>query len=148
MEKESFLGAVYMIIKNEKGEILFGRRIGTKLWCGYSGLPAGHIDKGEDAYEALFREAKEELDIEISYEDIIDIFVVNRRNKTLSPYFDIYFEIKSYKGEIKINEVDKCQEFKWCDLNNLPDDVIDYQKVALENNLKGIKFSSIKVDNK
>ncbi len=148
MEKESFLGAVYMIIKNEKGEILFGRRIGTKLWCGYLGLPAGHIDKGEDAYEALFREAKEELDIEISYEDIIDIFVVNRRNKTLSPYFDIYFEIKSYKGEIKINEVDKCQEFKWCDLNNLPDDVIDYQKVALENNLKGIKFSSIKVDNK
>ena len=65
MEKENFLGAVYMIIKNEKGELLFGRRIGTKLWCGYLGLPAGHIDKGEDAYEALFREAKEELDIEI-----------------------------------------------------------------------------------
>ena len=148
MEKENFLGAVYMIIKNAKGEILFGRRIGTKLWCGYLGLPAGHIDIGEDAYEALFREAKEELDIEISYEDIVDTFVVNRRNKTMAPYFDIYFEIKSYKGEIKINEVDKCQELKWCDLNNLPDDVIDFQKEALEKNLKGIKFSSIKVDNK
>lgn len=148
MEKENFLGAVYMIIKNDKDEILFGRRIGTKLWCGYLGLPAGHIDIGEDAYEALFREAKEELDIEISYEDIIDTFVVNRRNKTMAPYFDIYFEIKSYKGEIKINEKDKCQELKWFSIDNLPNDVIDYQKVALENNLKGIKFSSIRVDNR
>ncbi len=148
MEKEQFLGAVYMIIKNSEGKILLGKRKGTNLWNGYYGLPAGHIDKGEDMYEAFIREAKEELDIEIKKENIIDTFMVNRRNKTLLPYFDIYFEIKDYDGKIKINEPNKCSELKWFKINDLPKDIIEFEKEALENNLKGIKFSSIRVDNK
>lgn len=66
MEKEKFLSSVYLIIKNDEGKILLQRRAGTKLWCGFLALPAGHIDKGENAYEALLREAKEELDITIN----------------------------------------------------------------------------------
>ena len=100
MEKEKFLAAVYMIIKNEDGEILLQRRQGTKLWPGFLALPAGHIDEGENAIDAVIREAREELSIIISEDDIVDSFVVNRRNKSLKPYFDIYFEIGSYKGEL------------------------------------------------
>ena len=83
MEKEKFLSSVYMIIRNEKNDILLQRRQGTKLWPGFLALPAGHIDQGENAYDALVREAKEELGIELSLNDIIDTFVVNRRNKSL-----------------------------------------------------------------
>ncbi len=61
MPREELLSAVYMIIKNEIEEVLFQRRWGSKLWPHFLGLPAGHVDKGEDAYEALIREAKEEL---------------------------------------------------------------------------------------
>ena len=147
IEKESFLSAVYLIIKNNKNEILLQRRCGTKLWCGYLALPAGHIDKGENAYEAVIREAREELDIEIKFDDICDTFVVNRRNKSLLPYYDIYFEINNYKGIIKINEIEKCSELVWCDINQLPDDMIDYEKIALTNNINGIKFSVVDVDN-
>lgn len=78
MEKEKFLSSVYMIIRNEKNDILLQRRQGTKLWPGFLALPAGHIDQGENAYDALVREAKEELGIELSLNDIIDTFVVNR----------------------------------------------------------------------
>ncbi len=146
MSREEFLSAIYMIIKNEKGEILFQRRCGSKLWPDFLGLPAGHVDKGEDVYQALVREAKEELNIDINVKDIEDTFVVNRINKNLKPYYDVYFVIKNYKGIIKINEPNKCQELKWVLLDNMPDDVIEFEKIALDNYEKGIKFSGIRID--
>jgi len=146
LEKEQFLSAIYLIIKNEKKEILLQRRQGTKLWCGYLALPAGHIDKGENAYDAVIREAKEELGIEISLDDIGDSFIANRRNKTLKPYYDVYFEINNYEGTITINEPEKCSELVWCNIKKLPDDMINFEKVAIINNEKGIKFSVIDVD--
>lgn len=147
-DREKFLSSIYLIIKNDEGKILLQRREGTKLWLGYLALPAGHIDVGENAYDALIREAKEELDIDISIDNIIDTFVVNRRNKSLLPYYDIYFEIGKYNGTIKINEPNKCSELVWADLDKLPNDMIDFEKVAIYNNLNSIKFSVIDVDNK
>lgn len=147
MEKEKFLSSVYLIIKNSKGEILLQRRQGTKLWPGFLALPAGHIDEGENAYEAAIREAQEELNISISIDNIVDTFVVNRKNKSLPSYYDVYFELNGYVGDIKINEVEKCSELVWADINNLPDDMIDFEIEAINNNLKGIKFSSTYADN-
>ena len=34
--------------------------------------------------------------------------------------------ISNYKGNIKINEPNKCKELVWCDINNLPEDMIDF----------------------
>lgn len=92
MEKEKFLSSVYLIIRNNEGKILLQRRQGTKLWCGFLALPAGHIDENESPYEAVIREAKEELDIKININDIIDTFVVARKNKSLMPYYDVYLK--------------------------------------------------------
>ncbi len=111
MAKENFLSSIYLIIKNEKGEILLQRRKGTKLWYGFLALPAGHVDLGENVYEAMMREAKEELGIEVRVSDIIDTFVVNRKNVSL------------------------------------PSDMITFEKEAIANNNKGIKFSVILADN-
>ena len=147
MEREKFLSSIYLIIKNENGEILLQRRQGTKLWPGYLALPAGHIDEGENAYEAVVREAREELGITISIEDIIDTFVVNRKNKSLPPYYDVYFEVSKYLGEIRINEPEKCSELVWCSPDKLPNDMIDFEKEAMENNANGIKFSVTYADN-
>ncbi len=147
MEREKFLSSIYLIIKNEEDKILLQRRQGTKLWPGFLALPAGHIDKGENAYEAAIREAKEELGIDISQNDIIDTFVVNRKNKSLLPYYDVYFEIKDYKGIIQIMEPEKCSELIWQEIDNLPEDMIDFEKKALLNNQKGIKFSVTYADN-
>ncbi len=147
MEKEKFLSSIYLIIRNDKQQVLLQRRQGTKLWPGFLALPAGHIDEGENAYEAAIREAKEELGITIKIEDIIDTFVVNRKNKSLPSYYDVYFEISSYLGNISIMEKDKCSELVWADIDNLPDDVIDFEKEAINNNLNGIKFSVTYADN-
>ena len=87
----------------------------------------------------MVREAKEELGIEINPNDIINNYVVLRRNffeidgKILEPYIDYYFEIKKYNGVPKIIEEDKCDELLWADVNNLPEPFINYEGVFLED---------------
>ncbi len=147
MEREKFLSAIYLIIKNEKGEILFQRRQGTKLWPLYLGLPAGHVDISEDVYETVTREAREELGIEISERDLGDTFVVNRRNKSIDPYFDVYFVVDNYRGEIEIKEPNKCQELVWARMDKLPEDVIPFERTAIENYRRGINFSVVYANN-
>lgn len=146
-DREKFLSSIYLIIKNNEGKILLQRRQGSKLWPGFLALPAGHLDVGEDAYEAAIREAKEELDINITVDNISDVFVVNRKNKSLLPYYDVYFELNGYNGEIKINEPNKCSELVWSNIKSLPEDMIEFEKIALNNYLNDIKFSTIYVDN-
>ena len=95
MEREKFLFSIYLIIKNENEEVLLQRRQGTKLWPGYLALPAGHIDEGENAYEAAIREAREELGIEITIDDIVDTFVVNKK---INLYHHIMMYILKYQN--------------------------------------------------
>lgn len=136
--KAVFKSAVHIILTNDN-KILLQKRKGSKLWSGYYALPAGHIDEGETQYDALVREAKEELGIEINSNDIINNYVVLRRNffeidgKILEPYIDYYFEIKKYKGIPKIIEEDKCEELLWADVNNLPEPFINYEGVFLKD---------------
>ena len=136
--KAVFKSAVHIILIDDN-KILLQKRKGSKLWPGYYALPAGHIDEGETQYDALVREAKEELGIEIIIDDIINNYVVLRRNffeidgKILEPYIDYYFEIKKYKGIPKIIEKDMCDELLWADVNNLPEPFINYEGVFLED---------------
>ena len=136
--KAIFKSAVHIILIDDN-KILLQKRKGSKLWPGYYALPAGHIDEGETQYDALVREAKEELGIEINPNDIINNYVVLRRNffeidgKILEPYIDYYFEIKKYNGVPKIIEEDKCDELLWADVNNLPEPFINYEGVFLED---------------
>lgn len=136
--KAMFKSAVHIILMNEN-RILLQKRKGSKLWPGYYALPAGHIDEGETQYDALVREAKEELDIEIDPKDITESYVVLRRNyfkidgKELEPYIDYYFEVKKYNGSPRIVEEDKCQELLWADINELPKPFINYEGAFLED---------------
>ena len=137
-----------IICKDNK--ILVQKRKGSKLWPGYYALPAGHIDKGENQYDALIREAKEELGIVINLKKIINSYVVLRRNyfeingKVLEPYIDYYFEIEEYEGIPKIIEEDRCDELIWADINNLPEPFINYEGDFLEN--KKITTYDCKID--
>jgi len=53
------------IIKDKKGRILLIKRSGTKSYKGYWQLPEGKLEDGENPQDALKREIKEELGVEI-----------------------------------------------------------------------------------
>lgn len=53
------------VIPNSKNEILVTQRPPQKSYSGYWEFPGGKKEANENAYQALVRELKEELDIEV-----------------------------------------------------------------------------------
>ena len=137
MPKERFkvVPAVYLIIKNDN-KILLSLRDNTGYMDGYYGLVSGHVDEGEPARFACIREAKEEADMILNMQDLKPSCIMHR----LTPErecIDIFFIIENYYGNITNKEPNKCAGLKYFDLDNLPDKLIDYVRVGIENSLNG-----------
>ena len=116
MAKAEFYAATYMIIENEKKEVLFMRRANTWFRDWAFQVPAGHLEWEESMLDCAKRESKEELNI-----DIIDAEVVHISHRVAPDrvYFDVYVKVKKYNWEPKINEPEKCSEFKFIDIDNI-----------------------------
>lgn len=112
-ERALFKGVVNLIIKQEDKILLFFRNDGFFSYGGgWWVIPAGHIEHGETAVEAVIREAKEELDIDILPEDIEFVHIMsNLASKTEG--FDFFFVVKKYSGTLRNCEGDKCVEVRY-----------------------------------
>ena len=62
MASPNFYAAVYAIIRDKEGKILFSQRKNTIFQEGKYQLPAGHMDGDESMARAMARELKEEID--------------------------------------------------------------------------------------
>lgn len=60
-----------IFIENSKGEFLIQKTSESK--GGEYSSTGGHIDKGEDPFDVIIRETKEELGLDISKENIVDL---------------------------------------------------------------------------
>lgn len=117
MRQANFYSAVFWIIKNKKGEILFQKRKNTGFMDWRFQLPSGHIENTETMKVALIREMKEEIGIDIQKEDL-ELLHISHRIKPDRVYFDIYFDIKNYTWEIQNCEPHKCSELQYIDIEN------------------------------
>ena len=55
------------ILINDEGRVLLGRRPTAKVYAGYWEFPGGKVEAGESTHQALVRELREELDIEVTH---------------------------------------------------------------------------------
>ena len=124
------IGCEVFLIKN--GAVLLGRRkncSGAETW----GLPGGHLEFGETILECAKRELKEELGIEglqltlISVVDAID---------EGGQYVHMSFLLEQFLGEIRCMEPDLCYEWKFFELDKLPQDVFKPHQKIFENYFK------------
>ena len=92
-------------------------------------LPGGHLESGEDLYDAMIREAKEELGIEIEREDMQMVHIYHHFEKDMLKFV---FKVKTFKNEIQNLEPEKCKELKWVDIENLPVNTISGIRRELE----------------
>ncbi|MBQ2835918.1 MAG: NUDIX domain-containing protein [Clostridia bacterium] len=102
-EKGLWHRAIYGFIFNEKGEVLLQKRSKTKkLWPGLWDITAGgHVLAGEFGEQALIREVKEELGIQIK-ENIIN-----------NHFNECYIITKQVEiSEIKLQK-EEVEEIKW-----------------------------------
>ena len=92
-------------------------------------LPGGHLEPGEDLFDAMIREAKEELGIEIEKEDMQIIHIYHHYEKDLLKFV---FKVKKFKNKIQNLEPEKCKELKWIEIENLPDNTLSGIRRELE----------------
>ena len=135
----TYVGSVYLLlIKDNK--ILLLRRCQTGFQDGNYGVPAGHLEGDETVREGCVRETKEEIGLDISPEDLEVVHVMQRKGHK-DERIDFFMTVKSYSGEIKNYEPDKCDDVRWFNLENLPDNTVDFMRVGIENYKKGIIYS-------
>lgn len=139
--EERFLirAAVYLILLDDD-KILLSRRFNTGWKDGHYSLVAGHLDGNESVSAAMIREAREEAGIIVKKEDLIPATTLHRIYPG-QEYVDFFFVCKKWEGTPKIMEKDKCDDMKWFSVNALPENLLDYIKVAVNNYKEKISFS-------
>jgi len=135
--------AVYLIMRRGD-QLLMIRRSNTGYMDGKLGLPSGHVEPHEAAEAAMVREAKEEVGITITPDDIQLAFTFHRAAEEGSfEYIDLYFEATTWQGEPVNAEPDKCSELLWADSDHLPGDVIPAVHTALTSVSRGMHYGSV-----
>lgn len=128
--------------KTGKEEFLLSLRKNTGSNDGEYELPGGHVElePNEDLIEAMIRETKEELDIDLKEEDLKIIHILHHYTEGR-----LNFILKSnkYSGNIKINEPEKCERLEWFSYENIPDNVTSKVKNTLKEIKSGIFYDNI-----
>lgn len=135
----TFPVAVHLFL-TKGNEILLLRRFNTGYEDGNYSLIAGHIDGGEDVYTTMIKEAKEEAGISIAPEDLKIVQVMHRKT-TDQERIDYFFRCDKWMGDIKIMELNKCDELTWADIDCLPRNTIGYIHEAIKNFREDVRFS-------
>lgn len=125
-----------------KVEILLQKRKNTGFMDGcWDCSVSGHVEEDETMKQALVREAKEEIGIDLS-EDILEFagLIHEHTKATEQTYCNVYFSCGCFQGEPVINEPSLCSELQWFCINNLPDNMIPERVLAISNYLEGVYY--------
>lgn len=125
------------VILIQEDKVLVERRAHTGWEDGKYGLIVGHLEKGETLKEAMIREAKEELGIQLQEEQLEFVTCMHFSQEE---YLNIYFTTTHYEGIPGIKEPHKCDEIKWLPINSLPTNLLEQDKQAIESFLKQIHY--------
>jgi len=133
---------------NGKKEVLLSLRKNTGMNDGEYELPGGHVEENEDLMQAMIREAKEELDINLKNENLKIIHVLHHYTEGR---LNFILSANQYEGTLKINEPEKCERIEWFELDKLPTNVTSKVKKSITEITQNIFYDDImfsKIKNK
>lgn len=133
MEKRNTIPVTVQLLLEKDNKILFMKRKNTGYEDGKYGLPGGHVEKNEEIKNAMIRETKEEIGIDIKSEDLILCKVLNRKINEDKEYIDFVFKTKKWLGTIQNCEENKCEKIEWIDKQEIPNNTIEFVKEILKN---------------
>lgn len=132
----------YMLIR--KGDkLLFVLRENTDYMNGYYSLPAGHLEHGDSFSVAAAREALEEVGVTVDPKSLRHVHTAQRFQTIDNIRVDVYFETDEWSGEPRNMEPDKHSKIEWLPMDQLPDNVMDYQAEALKQIALGKTYSEL-----
>lgn len=123
-----------VVIENEKGEILVGKRKGR---FPYYSIPGGHLEMGETFEVAAIKEVREETGLIIHGPTVFSV-TNNLESFQLTGmhYISVNLYAKSYEGQVQNLEPHKCEGWQWLSPKNIPEPHFDASAYAIECYLK------------
>jgi 8-oxo-dGTP pyrophosphatase MutT (NUDIX family) len=119
-------------------QILLSRRYRTGYMDGHYSVPAGHLDGNEPVRQAAVRETYEEIGLRIDPSKITFAGIFHRREG--DERLDFFLHVREWVGEPANTEPEKCDDLRWADVDDLPENVIPYVRRAIENFRAGVPF--------
>lgn len=125
-EKGMFHKSIHVWIVNSKGELLVQRRDSSKKT--YPNMLdtsfAGHVSSNEGLIEAVIREGKEELGLEIDLECLNYLFAIKSEIKVRENYYENEInEVYLYEKDVKVEDCkftdNEVSEIKYIDFRVL-----------------------------
>jgi len=124
---------VGVMIQNEKGEVLLGLRQGSH-GAGEWSFPGGHLEFGETVFETAKREVAEECNLIVDNFELISVYDEMRYIKSDGKhYLGLGVKAECIGGSLKTMEPEKCFEWRWFSLDNLPDKILDNTEGIIKN---------------
>lgn len=133
---------VFLLREGERGEevLLQYRRNTGFMDDHWAAAAAGHVEKGETAYDAAHREALEELGItglDLRFELSMQR---TRSGEPIDERIDFFFSCRQWSGEPAVLEPDKSGGLLWAPLDDLPDPVVPHELEALRALGSDVKY--------
>ena len=97
----------------------------------WAAAAAGHVERGETAYDAARREATEELGITDVGLEFAFAMQRTQHAESIDERVDWFFTARTWAGEPRIVEPHKCAEIRWCPLDRLPEPMVPHEAHAL-----------------
>lgn len=137
------LVGIGVMIQNDRGEVLLGLRQGGHA-AGEWGFPGGHLEFGETIFETAIRETLEETGLEVKNPTLISVGDVLRYIETEGKhYLNVGVKVSYIGGEPQLMEPDKCAEWRWFDLDNLPSPLLEGTSLMIRNYRAGVIYGGV-----
>ena len=122
-------------------------RKNTGYYDGWYALPSGHVEEGELPSEALIREVREEIGIELQRSAVQPVHVMYRtKHDQTGDRADYFFTVTDWDGDPKNAEPDKCEKIEWFPINHLPSNVMHHVTDALKRIDAVVFYSELGLD--
>ena len=128
IEQKPKVGIGVMILKD--GKVLLGKRKGSHGEGEYA-FPGGHLDYMESFEKCARRETLEECGIEI--QNIRFHFVANVKKYAPKQYVHIGLITDWKDKEPKVLEPERCEEWRWYNLNNIPRPLFEMCRLGIDS---------------
>lgn len=132
-EKSSKIGVAALVLDRDENILLLLRKNPPE--AGHWTIPGGGVNHQENFEEAIKREAKEEMGIDIEVGNLL-IVTEPIDSEQGTPWFSPVFLVQIKAGEPKNLEIETHQELRWFSLENLPENINTTTRLAVEHYLK------------
>ena len=104
----------------------------------WAAAAAGHVEKGETAYDAARREALEEVGLSDLVLEFVTAMQRTRGGEPIDERIDFFFACRSWSGRPRIVEPAKSAALEWFPLTSLPAPVVPHELAVLRGLTAGI----------